>query len=315
MKHFTSLSDVPDLSRLLETAGQVKADPFSFTDLGRNKTLGLIFFNSSLRTRLSSQRAAQNLGLNSIVMNVGTDGWQLEFADGVVMNEGKAEHIKDAAAVMGRYCEIIGIRAFSGLKNREEDYAEQVLSAFQRYAGVPIVSLESATRHPLQSLADLITIRAHQTVARPKVLLTWAPHPRALPQAVANSFLEWMQGAEVELLVTHPPGYELAREFMGNVPVEYDPSRAYEGADFVYAKNWSSYESYGQILSQDERWLVDEKKMALTREAKFMHCLPVRRNVVVADGVIDSPASLVIEQAGNRVVSAQAVLVEILKHL
>ncbi|MEM7659072.1 MAG: N-acetylornithine carbamoyltransferase, partial [Bacteroidota bacterium] len=281
----------------------------------KGKTLGLIFFNSSLRTRMSTQRAAQNLGMDCIVMNVAQDSWQLEFADGAVMDGGKAEHIREAAAVMGQYCEILGIRAFAGLKDRAADYAEQVMTAFQQYAGVPIVSLESATRHPLQSLADLITIRSHQTVARPKVVLTWAPHPRALPQAVGNSFAEWMRHAEVDLVITHPKGYELAEEFVGDTPVIYDPHQAYEGADFVYAKNWSSYSDYGQIFGQDQRWQVDAEKMSLTNEAKFMHCLPVRRNVVVADAVIDSPQSLVIEQAGNRVVSAQAVLASLLRTL
>lgn len=315
MQHFTQRSDVSDIQDLLQTARQVQADPFAQPQLGRNKTLGLIFFNSSLRTRLSSQKAAINLGLSCIVMNVGTDGWQLEFADGAVMNAGKAEHIKDAAAVMGAYCDIIGIRAFATLTDREADYSEQVLSAFQQYAGVPIVSLESATRHPLQSLADLITIESHKKTARPKVVLTWAPHPRALPQAVANSFAEWMQQAEVDLVITHPPGYELAPEFVRDTPVLYDQRAAFTGADFVYAKNWSAYTEYGQILNQDPDWLVRPELMALTHEARFMHCLPVRRNVVVADAVIDSPQSLVIAQAANRVVSAQAVLTQILKAL
>ena len=300
---------------LMATAHKVKTNPLIYANLGQNKTLGLIFFNASLRTRLSSQKAALNLGMSSIVMNVGTDGWQLEFADGAVMNQGKAEHIKDAAAVMGAYCDVIGIRAFAGLTDREADYQEQVLEAFKRYAGVPIVSLESATRHPLQSLADLFTIETYRNSFRPKVVLTWAPHPRALPQAVGNSFVEWMREADVELVITHPEGYELAPEFVADTPVYYDPREAYQEADFVYAKNWSSYTNYGQILSQDANWMVRPELMALTNEAYFMHCLPVRRNVVVADEVIDSARSLVIEQATNRVVSAQSVLVHILRNL
>ena len=245
-------------------------------------------------------------------MNIGPEGWKLEFSDGAVMNLDKAEHIKDAAAVMGAYCDIIGVRAFAGLTDREADYQEQILEAFKQYAGVPIVSLESATRHPLQSFADLITLRTHVPKGRPKVVLTWAPHPKALPQAVGNSFLEWMKVADVELVLTHPEGYELAESFAGGVALEYDQRKAFEGADFVYAKNWSAYGAYGKVLSQDLDWTVTADKMALTNDGKFMHCLPVRRNVVVADAVIDSPNSLVIEQAANRVVSAQTVLMELL---
>ncbi|MEL7531642.1 MAG: N-acetylornithine carbamoyltransferase [Bacteroidota bacterium] len=315
MLHFTRRADVADIHALTRAALEHKANPYAFPDLGRTKTLGLIFFNSSLRTRLSTQKAAINLGLSCIVMNVGSDGWALEFADGTVMNGGKAEHIKDAAAVMGRYCDIIGIRAFAGLAERSSDYAEQVLGAFQQYAGVPIISLESATRHPLQSFADLITIKTYQEVERPKVVLSWAPHPKALPQAVANSFIEWMQPAEVDLVLTHPEGYELSPDFVKDTPIIYDQAEAFRDADFVYVKNWSSYNSYGKILSQDMNWTVGEKQMSLTNNAYFMHCLPVRRNVVVADAVIDSDRSLVIEQAANRVVSVQTVLAEILKSL
>ncbi|RMG73323.1 MAG: N-acetylornithine carbamoyltransferase [Bacteroidetes bacterium] len=315
MRHFTSLYDVPDLGRLLRTAADVKRNPLARPDLGRGKVLGLIFFHSSLRTRLSTQRAAMNLGLEVIVMNVGSDAWKLEFADGTVMDGDTAEHVRDAVAVMGQYCDILGVRTFAGLQDKEADYAEPVLQAFIDHAGVPILSLESATRHPLQSLADWVTIETYKQVERPKVVLTWAPHPRALPQAVANSFVEWMRQAEVDLVITHPEGYELSPRFVHDTPVEYDPVKAYEGADFIYAKNWSAYYDYGQILSQDRRWLVDAEKMARTSEAHFMHCLPVRRNVVVADAVIDSPQSLVIPQAGHRVVSAQAVLQEMLVHL
>lgn len=315
MQHFTSIYDVPDLTGLLNTARAAKANPLQWRTAGDGKTLGLIFFNASLRTRLSTQKAARNLGLEVIVMNIGDEGWKLEFQDGVVMNADKAEHIKDAAAVIGEYCDIIGIRTFPGLKDREADYREEVLGAFMKYSGRPIVSLESATRHPLQSLADWLTIEEHKKRDRPKVVLTWAPHPRALPQAVGNSFVEWMSRLDVELVVTHPEGYELAPEFIGDTRVEYDWKKAYEGADFVYAKNWSSYQQYGQILRTDDEWQVNAEKMALTRQACFMHCLPVRRNVVVADEVIDSPESLVITEAGNRVYSAQAVLKTLLDHI
>lgn len=313
MNHFSSVYDVPDLDGLLRKANQVKEYPLAFPDIGKGKTLGLIFFNPSLRTRLSSQKAAINLGLPCIVMNIGPEGWKLEFEDGAIMNLDRAEHIKDAAAVMGSYCDIIGVRAFASLTDRDKDYAEPILEAFKRYAGVPIVSLESATRHPLQSFADLITIRNHFPQKRPKVVLTWAPHPKALPQAVGNSFLEWMKVSDVDLVLTHPKGYELAEEFAGGVALEYDQKKAFEGADIIYAKNWSAYRDYGQVRSQDLSWTVTADKMALTNDAKFMHCLPVRRNVVVADAVIDSPNSLVIEQAGNRVVSAQTVFQTLLE--
>lgn len=308
MKHFTSIYDLSNPVELLHTARSVKQNPLANKTLGYGKTLGLIFFNSSLRTRLSTQRAAQNLGLDVIVMNIGEEGWKLEFQDGAIMNSDKAEHIKDAAAVIGQYCEIVGIRTFAGLRDREADYQEEVLEAFVRYSGRPVVSLESATRHPLQSLADWLTIEEHKNVTRPKVVLTWAPHPRSLPQAVGNSFVEWMSHADVELVVTHPEGYELAPAFIGDVKVEYNQQKAFEGADFIYAKNWSSYTDYGKILSLDSSWMVDEAKMALTHQAHFMHCLPVRRNVIVSDAVIDSARSLVIPQAGNRVYAAQAVL-------
>lgn len=308
MQHFTSRKDLTDLSQLLKIARAVQENPFATPELGKNKTLGLIFFNSSLRTRLSTQKAAANVGLSCIVMNIGTDGWKLEFEDGTIMNQDKAEHAKDAIAVMGSYCDILGVRAFPGLKNRELDYQEQILNSFIQYAGVPIVSLESSTLHPLQSFADLLTIEEYKKTDKPKVVLTWAPHPRALPQAVGNSFLEWMKETDYELVITHPEGYELADTFAAGVKVEYDQAKAFEGADFIYAKNWSSYSRYGEILSQDANWMVSAKKMALTNEAHFMHCLPVRRNVVVADDVIDSANSLVIQQAANRVVSVQSVL-------
>jgi N-succinyl-L-ornithine transcarbamylase len=281
--------------------------------LGENKTMVLIFFNPSLRTRLSTQKAAMNLGMNTMVMNVSEDGWQLESELGVVMDSDKPEHLKEAIPVIGKYCDVIGVRAFAKFQNKEDDYAEKILNQFIDYAGVPVVSMEGATRHPLQSYADLVTIEEFKKTERPKVVLTWAPHPRSLPQAVANSFVEWMRETEYELVVTHPEGYELAPDFMGDVQVEYDQKKAFEGADFIYAKNWASYTSYGQILSKDFGWTVNENKMDLTNNAKFMHCLPVRRNVVVTDGVLDSPSSIVVEQAANREITAQAVLKMILE--
>lgn len=324
MTNFLSLADVTDLDALIQSGRAAKASPFADQHLGKNKTIGLIFFNSSLRTRLSTQKAAQNLGLNVMMMNVGQDSWGLEMEEGVLMNGDKAEHIREAAAVIGRYCDIIGIRAFAELKDRAKDYREQVMNQFAKYARVPIVNLESATRHPLQSLADCITIEeakaaSSRVPARPKVVLTWLPHFKPLPQAVANSFCEWMnaraKSGDVEFVVTHPKGYELAPEFVGDAPVIYDRAEAFAGADFIYGKNWSSYTEYGQVLTQDPSWAVTMDDMDRTNSGKFMHCLPVRRNLKVSDAVLDSPQSLVIEQAANREWSAQAVLKEILKTL
>jgi N-succinyl-L-ornithine transcarbamylase len=293
---------------LVQEALLLKKQPFAENHLGKNKTLGLLFFNASLRTRLSTQKAAQNLGMQVMVMNVSQDGWALEMEEGVIMNGDKAEHVKEAAAVIGQYCDIVGVRSFPGLVDREKDYREEVIQKFVQYAGVPILSLESATRHPLQSLADLATIEEYKTKDKPKVVLTWAPHPRALPQAVPNSFAEWMNRADVDFVIAHPEGYALAEEFVGHARVTHNQHEAFEGADFIYAKNWSSYQQYGQILSQDSAWTVDAEKMALTNNAKFMHCLPVRRNMIVTDEVLDSPNSIVIQEAGNRVCAAQAVL-------
>ncbi|SFD63531.1 N-acetylornithine carbamoyltransferase [Spirosoma endophyticum] len=324
MTNFLSLADVTNLDALIQSGLDAKANPFADQHLGKNKTIGLIFFNSSLRTRLSTQKAAQNLGMNVITLNVGAgqDSWGLEMEEGVIMNGDKAEHIREAAAVIGRYCDVIAIRAFAELKDRDKDYREQVMHQFAKYAGVPIVNLESATRHPLQSLADCITIQEAQLKsslipARPKVVLTWLPHFKPLPQAVANSFCEWMNvranAGHVEFVVTHPEGYELAPEFVGNARVIYNQDEAFAGADFIYGKNWSSYTHYGQVLTQDPSWAVTMADLRLTNNGKFMHCLPVRRNLKVADEVLDSPQSLVIEQAANREWSAQAVLKEILK--
>jgi len=315
MKRFLKPSDIGDLKSALEDAVSAKNNPYADQALGRNKTLLLLFFNSSLRTRLSSQRAGFNLGMNVIVLDVNKDSWQLETEYGVVMNGDKPEHLREAVPVMGQYCDIIGVRSFARFDNREDDYSEPILSQFVKYSGVPVISLESATRHPLQAFADLFTIEQYKKVDRPKVVLTWAPHPRALPQAVPNSFIEWMKEANVDLVVTYPKGYDLAPEFMDGVSYEADQKKAFEGADFVYAKNWASYSEYGQILSQDSSWTVDEAKMALTNDAKFMHCLPVRRNMIVTDGVIESDNSIVIEEAANRVVSMQVVLKRMLQSI
>ncbi|QIP16967.1 N-acetylornithine carbamoyltransferase [Spirosoma aureum] len=324
MTNFLSLADVADLDALIQSGRDAKANPFADQHLGKNKTIGLIFFNSSLRTRLSTQKAAQNLGMNVMIMNVGQDSWGLEMEEGVLMNGDKAEHVREAAAVIGRYCDMIGIRAFAELKDREKDYKEQVMHQFARYANVPIVNLESATRHPLQSLADCITIeeaKANSSVipARPKVVLTWLPHFKPLPQAVANSFCEWMnaraKSGNVDFVVTHPQGYELAPEFVGNARIMHNQDEAFDGADFIYGKNWSSYTHYGQVLTQDPSWAVTMDDIRRTNNGKFMHCLPVRRNLKVSDEVLDSPHSLVIEQAANREWSAQAVLKEILKSI
>nr|WP_293833182.1 N-acetylornithine carbamoyltransferase [uncultured Arsenicibacter sp.] len=319
MTNFISIHDVTDLQALIKSGLEAKQNPFADQHLGKNKTIGLIFFNSSLRTRLSTQKAAQNLGMNVMVLNVGQDSWGLELEDSelgspVIMNGDKAEHVKEAAAVMGRYCDIIAVRAFAELKDRDKDYREQVMKQFVKYAGVPIVNLESATRHPLQSLADCITIEEFKTKARPKVVLTWLPHFKPLPQAVANSFAEWMNHMDVELVITHPEGYDLAPEFVGKARVTHNQNEAFEGADFIYGKNWSSYTHYGQVLVQDPSWAVTMDKMQLTDNGKFMHCLPLRRNMKVTDEVLDSPQSIVIDQAANREWSAQAVLKEILQH-
>ena len=320
MKSFLNVSDIGDLHRALDEALEVKANPFKWQHLGKNKTIILVFFNNSLRTRLSSQKAALNLGMNPIVLNVNGDSWNLETQMGVVMDGGKSEHLREAIPVIGSYCDIIGVRSFAGLTDREADYNENILRQFIDYSGVPVISLESATVHPCQAFADLITIEEHKTKARPKVVMTWAPHPKALPQAVPNSFAQWMNAADVDFVITQPEGYELDPAFAGNARIEYDQMRALEGADFVYAKNWSCPgvscpEKYGRILSRDMSWTVDAAHMAVTDNAFFMHCLPVRRNMIVSDEVIDSPTSLVIPEAANRVVSAQVVMKRMLEEL
>ena len=315
MKRYLKVDDIGDLNQALKDAFEIKKDPYAYQELGKNKTIILVFFNSSLRTRLSTQKAAMNMGMNVMVLDINKDGWKLETEMGVVMDSDKPEHIKEAVPVIGQYCDLIGVRSFATFENKEDDYSEKVINQFIEYSGVPVISLESATRHPLQAFADLITIEEHKQKERPKVVLTWAPHPRALPQAVANSFVEWMKKTDFEFVVTHPEGYELAEEFTEGVTVEYDQKKAFEGADFIYAKNWSSYKEYGQVISQDMNWTVNEEKMALTNNAKFMHCLPVRRNMVVSDGVIESENSLVVQEAANRVVSAQTVIKRMLEEL
>ncbi|MFV0291446.1 MAG: N-acetylornithine carbamoyltransferase [Mangrovibacterium sp.] len=315
MKHFTSVNDICNLDEALKLAFELKKTPHKYSELGKNKTLLLVFFNSSLRTRLSTQKAALNLGMNVIVFDINEGGWKLETELGVVMDSDKPEHIREAVPVIGKYCDIIGVRSFAKFENRKSDYEEQILQQFIDYAGVPVVSLESATRHPLQSFADLITIEEHKKTARPKVVLTWAPHPRALPQAVPNSFAEWMNATDYDFVITHPQGYELAPEFVGKARVEYDQMKAFENADFIYAKNWAAFNDYGKILCKDMSWTVSERQMAVTNNAKFMHCLPVRRNMIVNDSVIDGPNSIVIEEAGNRLFSAQTVLLMLLNKL
>ena len=317
MRHFTSITQLENLSEALAKAKYVKENPFADQELGRNKTLLMIFFNSSLRTRLSTQKAALNLGMNVIVLDVNQGAWKLETEHGVIMDGDKPEHLLEAIPVMGSYCDVIGVRAFAGLQNREQDYNEVIINQFIKYSGKPVFSMEAATRHPLQTLADLLTIEEHKKVEKPKIVLTWAPHPKALPQAVPNSFAEGINRTDYEFVITHPEGYELAPEFVGRTKVEYDQRKAFEGADFIYAKNWSAYsgENYGQILCTDRDWTVDSEKMALTNNAFFMHCLPVRRNMIVTDEVIESPQSLVIPEAANRVVSAQTILKEILANL
>ena len=317
MKKFTCIDDLGDLRAAVAEAMEIKRDRFAHSDLGRNRTLLMIFFNSSLRTRLSTQKAAMNLGMNVMVLDVNQGAWKLETECGVVMDGDKAEHLLEAIPVMASYCDIIGVRSFAQLKDKAEDYEERVIEQFIRYSGRPVFSMEAATRHPLQSFADLITIEEYKTKERPKVVLTWAPHPKALPQAVPNSFAEWMNATDYEFVITHPEGYELDPHFVGRAKVEYDQRKAFEGADFIYAKNWSAYAdpNYGQVISNDRDWTVDAEKMALTNNAYFMHCLPVRRNMIVTDEVIESERSLVIPEAANREISAEVVIKRLLEGL
>ena len=315
-----NVQDLGDLRMALAEAKEIKNDRFKYQDLGKNKTLMMVFFNNSLRTRLSTQKAAMNLGMNVIVLDVNAGAWKLETERGVIMDGDKSEHLLEAIPVMGCYCDLIGVRSFAGLTDRDYDYAETVIQQFIKYSGRPVFAMESATVHPLQAFADLITISEHSPVGRPKVVLSWAPHCRALPQAVPNSFAEWMNAADVDFVVTHPEGYELDSKFVGNAKVEYDQRKALEGADFVYAKNWScpgvtNKSDYGKILSKDMSWTIDSAHMSVTNNGKFMHCLPVRRGLIVTDDVIESPNSLVIPEAANREISATVVIKRMLESL
>ena len=311
MKKYTQIKDISNIQDIVKEAILLKMEPFEFQDLGKHKTLVMLFFNASLRTRLSTEKAAKNLGMDVTVLNV-NDAWQLEFEDGTVMNAATSEHVKEAAEVISQYADIIAVRAFPSLTDKAKDASEFVLNSFVKYATVPIVNMESATAHPLQALADAITIAELTEKAKPKVLLSWAPHPKALPQAVANSFVEMMQNLEVDFSITHPEGYELSEEITKDTPINYNQEAALKEADFVYVKNWSSYKDYGKILSEDENWMMTQEKLG---QAKFMHCLPVRRNVVVEDGVLDGENSVVMKQANNRTYAAQIVLKQILEDL
>ena len=317
MYHFTNVHDLGDLKSAVKEALEVKANRFAYKELGKDKTLMMVFLNSSLRTRLSTQKAALNLGMNVIVLDVNQGAWKLETERGVIMDGDKSEHLLEAIPVMGCYCDLIGVRAFARFENKKDDYEEKILSEFMQYSGRPVFSMEAATRHPLQSFADLITIEEYKTKERPKVVLTWAPHPKALPQAVPNSFAEWMNETDYDFVITHPKGYELDPCFTGKAKIEYDQKKAFEGADFIYAKNWSAYTdpNYGKVINTDRSWTVDSEKMALTNQAYFMHCLPVRRNMIVTDDVIESPRSIVIPEAANREISAQVIMKRILEGL
>jgi N-succinyl-L-ornithine transcarbamylase len=315
MKLFTSVHDVTDINALVADALALKKDPFSHQHLGKNKTIGLVFLNPSLRTRMSTQKAATNLGMNAMVLNIDKEGWALELRDGAVMNGTTVEHIREATAVLGQYVDIIGVRSFPGLKDREEDYTETVFNKFVEFCGVPVVSLESATRHPLQSLADLVTITELKTRPRPKVVLTWAPHIKALPQAVPNSFAEWMCKADVDFTIVHPAGYELSADFTNGATITHNQDEALADADFIYVKNWSAYEPYGKVLPGNEDWMLTNDKLTSTNNAKVMHCLPVRRNLELSDEILDGPNSVVVHEAGNREWAAQAVLKKMLESL
>ena len=314
MKNFTSINDIKNTNSLIQQALDLKQNPHQYSVIGQHKTLGLIFFNPSLRTRLSTQKAAQLLGMNVMVMNVNKDGWQIELEDGAIMDLGTQEHIKDAAGVLSQYCDIIGVRTFAEMTDRQEDENEKILKQFMNYASVPVISLESATLHPLQSLADAMTINSHLKVDKPKVVLSWAPHPKALPQAVANSFVQWINTLDVNLVVTHPEGYELNSNIAGNHTVCYNQEEALKDADFVYVKNWSNYQFNGKLDTSLNQWTMTTDKMKLTNDAHFMHCLPIRRNVVASDAVIDASNSLILEQAENRTYAAQAVLLNLLNY-
>lgn len=311
MKKYTNIYDIENISEAVQEAIQLKENPFQFEALGKHKTLVMLFFNSSLRTRLSTEKAAKNLGMEVMILNI-SNAWNLEFEDGTVMNMNTAEHIKEAAQVISQYADVIAVRAFPSLTDKEKDESEYILKSFEKYASVPIVNMESATAHPLQALADAMTIEEFKSKEKPKVVLSWAPHPKALPQAVANSFVSMMKELEVDFVITHPEGYELNEKIVEGVELNHNQEEAFKDADFVYTKNWSSYNDYGKVLTTDENWMITKEKLG---NAKFMHCLPVRRNVVVEDAVLDSENSIVIEQANNRTFSAQIVLKKILEKL
>ncbi len=315
MNIYTNVFDLGNLREAVREALEIKKNRYAYKQLGENKTLLMVFFNSSLRTRLSTQKAGMNLGMNTMVLDINQGAWKLETERGVIMDGDKPEHILEAIPVMGTYCDIIGVRAFAQFEDKEFDYQETILNQFIHYSGKPVFSMEAATGHPLQAFADLITIEEYKRTARPKVVLTWAPHPKALPQAVPNSFADFMNEADVDFVITHPEGYELSEKFVRDARVEYDQMKAFEGADFVYAKNWAAYQdpNYGKILSTDRSWTVSERQMAVTNNAYFMHCLPVRRNMIVTDDVIESPQSIVIPQAANREISAQYVIKKMLE--
>jgi N-succinyl-L-ornithine transcarbamylase len=299
MKNYLTIDDLPNLDNAVAEALTLKKDPYKYNNIGKNKTLGMLFFNPSLRTRLSTQKAAQQLGIHTMIMNFSNEAWALEFEDGTEMSGLRSEHIKEAAAVVSQYCDIVAIRAFASLTDKESDETEKVMHNFAKYASIPVVNMESATAHPLQVLADAITIKEHSTIKRPKIVLTWAPHPKALPHAVANSFTRMVQKLDAEFVIAHPDGYTLDPKITKSTPLYRNQEEAFEGADFVYAKNWCSYTDYGKVLRTDNSWMLTAEKLKNTNHAKFMHCLPVRRNIVVSDDVLDSPNSLVIEQANN----------------
>lgn len=315
MKQYTNVKDLGNLQQAVREALEMKQNRFAYKHLGENKTLLMVFFNSSLRTRLSTQKAGMNLGMNTIVLDINQGAWKLETERGVIMDGEKPEHILEAIPVMGAYCDVIGVRAFAQFEDKAYDYNETIINQFIEYSGKPVFSMEAATGHPLQAFADLITIEEYKKQKRPKVVLTWAPHPRALPQAVPNSFADFMNEADVDFVITHPEGYELADEFVRGAKIEHDQMKAFEGADFIYAKNWAAYQdpNYGKILSTDRNWTVSTRQMAVTNDAHFMHCLPVRRNMIVTDDVIESPQSIVIPQAANREISAQWVIKKLIE--
>ncbi|MDB3984979.1 N-acetylornithine carbamoyltransferase [Flavobacteriaceae bacterium] len=314
MKNYLTIDDLPNLDNAVAEALTLKKDPYKYNNIGKNKTLGMLFFNPSLRTRLSTQKAAQQLGIHTMIMNFSNEAWALEFEDGTEMSGLRSEHIKEAAAVVSQYCDIVAIRAFASLTDKESDETEKVMNNFAKYASIPVVNMESATAHPLQALADAITIKEHSTIKRPKIVLTWAPHPKALPHAVANSFTRMVQKLDAEFVIAHPDGYTLDPKITKSTPLYRNQEEAFEGADFVYAKNWCSYTDYGKVIRTDNSWMLTAEKLKNTNHAKFMHCLPVRRNIVVSDDVLDSPNSLVIEQANNRTFSAQVVLKKIIEN-